>query len=141
MYPLLTIFFSIVIFHASKTSEKFWIAGIVLFLIVSVLSYWRNYYPYTNEFIIDKKNAYQYVGSQNLDFRQGRNFLTKFLQNHKEVRLAKETPEIGLVAVAIRDYMDIWNLHNYKWLQCYKPVDHIAHSYLIIDTRKPCLSH
>jgi hypothetical protein len=138
IFPLLTIFFGGIIPNIKTTGQKFLLAATTLFLSISVLSYWKNYYPYTNEFILDKKFAYHFVGSQNLDFLQGGYFLNQYLSTHKYVKLAPQKKQPGVYVIAIHNYMDTWNRHLYDWIKCYKPVGHVAHDYLIIDARKPC---
>jgi hypothetical protein len=138
LLPLLMICFGSILTRLRTKSQKYLLGAVSFYLVFSVLSYWKNYYPYTNEFVIDKKNAYRYVGSQNLDFLQGGLFLKKFLAANNNVALAPKAPQPGVYVISIHDYMDNWNRHNYEWIKCYQPIDHIAHSYLIIDARKPC---
>jgi hypothetical protein len=140
MFPLLAIFFGSIIPNIKTAGQKFILAGTTLFLFISVLSYWKNYYPYTNEFILDKKSAYRFVGSQNLDFLQGGYFLNQYLSIHKDVKLAPRKNQPGIYVIAIHDYMDTWNRHQYDWIKCYRPVGHVAHDYLIIDAQKPCIN-
>ena len=102
------------------------------FLLISILQYWRNYYPYTNEFIYDKKMAYQYVGSANLEFNQGKFFFEAFLLKHPEVHMAPMKPAPGIYLINLNDYMDVWNLHQYAWLSSFKPIGQVAYNGLLI---------
>lgn len=132
IYPLLYILCGS-LFH--------WLKGIYLrsavlvlscFLVVSVLRYWRNYYPYTNELIFDKTMAYDYVGSANLEFNQSDLFIAKYLREHPEVKMAGYQPGTGLFLIKLNDYMDVWNLHKYDWIRRFKPIGNVACNPLLI---------
>ncbi|MBN9380296.1 MAG: glycosyltransferase family 39 protein [Chitinophagaceae bacterium] len=133
IYPLLYVFCGIIIRYLSTAWEKWGLALLSVWYIVSVLSYFRNYIPYTNEFIPDKKMAYNIVGADNLNYGQGVYFLQDYLAAHPDVTMAAPTPRPGRQAIAINDFLDIWNEHRYDWLKPFKPVGHIAHYYLIFD--------
>jgi hypothetical protein len=132
IYPLLFVFMSSIVIDAKHYLMQLLILLLSVFLITSVLKYYRNYYPYTNELILDKKNAYKYVGASNLDFMHGQLFLKKYLQEHPEVRLATKQPSVGTFLISVEDYMDIWNRHQYDWIARFKPIGHVAHCGLLI---------
>ncbi len=133
IYPFLFIFSSVIIRYAHSVLAKATIATASLFLTISVLSYFRNYYPYTNELIADKKNAYKYVGAANLDFMHGQLFFNDYLQQHAEVKWVPAKPEAGTFLITVEDYMDIWNRHQFDWINQFKPVGHVAHCGLLIQ--------
>lgn len=133
IYPLLYVFCGIVVRYLSSTWEKWALVLLSVWYVISVLSYFRNYIPYTNEFIPDKKMAYQTIGAENLNMGQGAYFLRDYLTAHPDVTMATPTPHPGRQAVAISDFLDIWNKHRFDWLKPFKPVGHIAHYYLIFD--------
>ena len=133
IYPLLYIFCGILLRDPPGLRQK-WIIGVLsAAYVASVLFYWGNYIPYTNEFILDKKMAYEKVGAANLNFNQGQYFLNDYFAAHPEVSMATSTPRPGLQVVAIHDFLDIWNEHHFDWLKPFRPVGHIAHYYLIFD--------
>lgn len=133
IYPLLYVFCGILVKYLSSTWEKWALALLSIWYVVSVLSYFRNYIPYTNEFIPDKKMAYRIIGAENLNMGQGAYFLRDYLAAHPDVTMATPVPRPGRQAIAISDFLDIWNEHRYDWLKPFKPVGHIAHYYLIFD--------
>lgn len=135
IYPLLYIFCGSLLRYVYSPRGKWIIAGLSAVYVVSVLSYWRNYIPYTNEFIMDKKMAYKTVGASNLNFKQGKYFLKDYLAAHPEVTMATSTPRPGLQAVAVQDFLDVWNEHRFDWIRPFRPVGHIAHCYLIFDIK------
>ena len=104
-----------------------------LFLVFSVMKYFNNYYPYTNEFIGHKKNAWQYVGAANLNFGQARYFLDDYLQQHPDVKMAPEEPQVGKFVLKVDWYLDTWNTGKYGWLRKYKPVGELFYSYLVFE--------
>lgn len=113
--------------------------GIVLvlciFLVISILRYWGNYYPYTNELIGDKKMAYLKVGAANLEFQQGYYFAMNYMQAHQDVEWAPKTPKPGKFIISTQDYLDVWNRHEFEWIKKYKPIEHVAYNYLLIEVK------
>lgn len=134
IYPFLFIISSIIINHLQHKWAKLFVTISSVYLFVSVLFYWGNYYPYTNEFILNKKNAYKYVGAGNLEFLQGKYFAESYLKKHPEVQYILNTQTQGRFLINTADYLDIWNLHEYEWIKKYQPVGHVAFSWLLIDT-------
>ena len=133
IYPFLYILCgSLLIF-----SGGFWTKSIFvilnLFLVCSVLRYWGNYFPYINEFIPDKKMAYQFVGAANLEFGQANYFFKDYLLHHPEVRRPTAIPETGYFLINTNDYLDVWNRHQYDWLTHIKPYGQVAYSGLLIQ--------
>lgn len=132
IFPLIFIFISSLIGLIKGRMQKYFVIVTSVCLVVSVLVYWGNYYPYTNEFILNKKNAYRYVGAGNLEFLQGKYFAAKYLQQNPQVKFAPKKAENGLFLIDTENYLDVWNLHQYDWIKKYKPVDHVAYSWLLI---------
>jgi 4-amino-4-deoxy-L-arabinose transferase-like glycosyltransferase len=131
--PLLYLFASSLISLVHRVYQKAFVGILAIFLVFSVLRYWRNYYPYTNEFIMKKELAYTYVGASNLEFQQGRFIADRYLARHPEVRMAGEGSLIGKVLINTADYLDIWNRHQFDRLRKYKPVAHVGYNWLLID--------
>lgn len=135
VYPLLHIF-SGIIFKQGLTIRKQWIAGLLsLFLLVSVMRYYNNYFAYTNELIPDKKNAWKYVGASNLNFDQAYLLLDQYLARHPEVQRAPETPAKGKFVLVVDEYLDIWNTGKYAWLRQLQPVGEVERVFLLFDVK------
>jgi 4-amino-4-deoxy-L-arabinose transferase-like glycosyltransferase len=132
LYPIMFILSVSFVSSIKSSFQKYLLGILLLYQAGSVLAYAKNYYPYTNEFIIDKKKAYAVVGAANLEFGQGAYFANNYLKNNAGVSFPKETPQNGIFLVSTSDYMDIWNLKKYSWLQKYKPFDHVAYNWLLI---------
>jgi hypothetical protein len=132
IYPFLYIICGALFKWLDRLTLRILVAVGCVFLCVSVLAYCRNYYPYTNEFIYDKKMAYRYVGNANLEFNQGNFFFMAYLLKHPEVHMAPVKPAPGIFLINLNDYMDIWNLHQYAWLGNLPPIGQVAYNGLLI---------
>lgn len=136
IFPFIFILSSSIINNAKRFFEKFGILAVSIYLVVSVLMYWRNYYPYTNEFIPDKKNAYAYVGAANLEFLQGKYFFENYLSKHPEVKRPPDFPSTGIFLVTTEEYLNVWNRKKYAWLKKVKPFGQVAYNGLLIKVEK-----
>jgi len=133
IYPLLYIFCGILFRYLRTVREKGSLVFLSMFYLVSVLLYFRDYIPYTNELVWDKKMAWQKVGAANLDFGQGGLILKDYLRDHPGLVPASSEARPGRQYIDVSNFLDIWNLHRYDWLKPFRPVGHIAHYYLIFD--------
>ena len=133
IYPFLFIYAARLVQHLKSLPWRIVFVALCLFLTSSVLRYWKNYYPYTNEFILDKKFAYLKVGASNLEFRQGGWFARKYLDTHPDVAYAPLVPQAGRFLIRTDDYLDLWNTKEYEWISSIKPAGHVAYSYLLIN--------
>ncbi len=103
---------------------------------VSVALYFPHFLPYTNEFILDKKNAWKKIADTNLCYREGGNYLHAYLATHKNAVYEPAEPVSGLVVVEVNDYLGIQENSRdgrYDWLRGLEPVGHIHSQYLIFD--------
>jgi len=82
---------------------------------------------------MDKKMAFQYVGAANLEFRQGGFFLQQYLQEHPQAKIVPTKLKAGSVVMSVEDYLDIWNRHQYDWIQRFNPTGHVAYTYLVFQ--------
>ena len=133
IYPFIFIFSGAIIKYVANKRVAVFIAVLLLFLIASVGIYWGNYFPYTNEFITDKKMAYTKVGASNLEFLQGGYFALDYLSKHPETSWAPKDPQKGNFIISLENYMDIWNRHEFDWIEKITPYGHIAYNYLLIN--------
>ena len=114
-------------------SKKVVFVLLVVYSIITYYLFFPNLIAYSNEFIANKKNAYRIIGNANLDYGQSYFLLHKFMDKHQSVKFAGETPSTGQFVIAVGDYLDVNNTGRYKWLQNFKPVAHVAHSFLLFD--------
>ncbi|HEX2683369.1 MAG TPA: glycosyltransferase family 39 protein [Ferruginibacter sp.] len=135
IYPLLFIFCGIIIKYTRHITEIMLLIVLSLWLVISVGRYFNNYYPYTNEFVGPKKNAYKYVGASNLNFDQATYLVKDYLKRHPEVKPAPQDPQPGKFILVVDRYLDTWNTGKYQWLRKLKPVAEVHFSYLLFDVQ------
>ena len=101
--------------------------------IISVMSYFPHFLPYTNEFILNKKNAYKYLADSNIFYKEGKYWLDKYIEQHPGSVYEPQKPIGGNIIVNVNDYLDLWNTGTYQWIhQLHKePYDHINSQYLV----------
>jgi 4-amino-4-deoxy-L-arabinose transferase-like glycosyltransferase len=131
IYPFVFIIAGRIVLQVKRYWQYAFVIALSIYLLISVGSYWKNYIPYTNEFIGDKKLAYNKVGADNLQFGQANYFLQTYLFKHPYIKPAPVIKQRGIFYLSVSDYLDIWNRGHYKWLKHLKPVGHIAHAFLI----------
>ena len=141
IYPFMFILSGAIIKRLKTLYSKIIVTALGLFLVISVIRYWGNYFPYTNEFIRDKKTAWRYVGAGNLEFHQGGYFITDYFKKHPGTKWAPTEPAAGIFVIDTEDYLDIWNRHRYDWIRQYKPSGHVAFNYLLIEVKETDLPH
>lgn len=133
IYPFIFVFAAGVVPYLKTIFSKLFFAALCLFLVISVFRYWNNYYPYTNEFIPDKKMAYAKVGAGNLEINQGYYFAKQYMEKHPDVEFVPEQPKAGRFLINTAQYLDVWNRHKFDWIRSFKPIGHVAYSYLLIQ--------
>jgi hypothetical protein len=124
---------------------------LLVYLVVSVLSYFPHYIPYFNELVWDRKQGYKILADSNIDWGQGLGYaqgyvakhpgayleqglwrMKSYREKHMEEYLHPQFPDSGLIVVNVNSYVGIDHPHRYKWLrEGYKPIDQIAYSYLV----------
>lgn len=141
IYPFIFIFAAGFVPYLKTLLSKLFFAAVCFFLVISVFRYWNNYYPYTNEFILDKKMAYTKVGAGNLEFHQAYYFAKKYMQKHPDVEFAPLQPKPGRFLITTEDYLDVFNRHKFDWIAPFKPIDHVAYSYLLIQVDSAAINN
>jgi hypothetical protein len=135
IYPLLFIFSGNIIKSIFEKRKQAFLILLLGWQAISVLLYFPHFLPYTNEFIINKKNAYKKIGDSNLCYGEGKKFLSAYLEKHKDVSVAPDSPQAGKFVVEVNEYLDLTQVPSakYKWMQGLKPIDHIHSEYLVFD--------
>ncbi len=133
LYPFI---FLLAAAWASRLWDTRWrwvfMAGVV-FWVVSISRYWESFYPYTNELIVHKENAWRWVGHANLDIHQGYIAAEKYLAKHPGVRMLPDEPQKGVFLVSVNDYLDIWNTGRFAWIQQHPVSGEVAYTWLIVE--------
>lgn len=99
----------------------------------SLGSYWTRFYPYTNEMVWDKKNAWRWVGHANLDIHQGFLAAKEYLSAHPDIQMLPDRPAKGKFLVSVNDYLDIWNTGKFDWVRKFPVSGEVAFTWLIIE--------
>lgn len=108
-------------------------------LVISVVSYRNNFYPYTNELVGNKTFAFQKVGAANLEYNQGQLFFNDYLHVHPHVRMAPTAADTGTFLINVNDYLDVWSRHRYDWIARIPPVGQVAYNGLLIHVEPAML--
>ena len=116
------------------------LTALLVYLIVSVLSYFPHFIPYFNELVWDRKQAYRIAADSNLDWGQGRNAVARWLKRHPDAVLEPDRPMAGTIVVSVNALVGINPYERFRWLrENFKPADHVAHSHLVFRITSPDL--
>jgi len=107
--------------------------GLLLYLAVSVLSYYPYYLTYFNELVWNKTQTYKYLADSNLDWGQSKAELDKYFAEHQNAKDPQRTPEPGLFVVSANRLVGIVaNPERFRWLrENFEPVDTVANYYFV----------
>jgi hypothetical protein len=106
---------------------------LLIYLSISVFSYYPYHLSYFNEFVWDRKQAYKYLADSNIDWSQGKNELDQYLLAHPEAVYKPGKARSGHLIVRVNDLVGVTaEPEQYAWLRDnFEPVDMIAYSYLV----------
>ncbi|MFP4082749.1 MAG: ArnT family glycosyltransferase [Candidatus Aminicenantes bacterium] len=113
------------------------LAGLLLWFIISSLSFYPHYISYFNELIGDRKNMYKYLADSNVDWGQNGIYVHEYIQRHggeEKISVRPPQPTDGLVLVNVNHLVGIFPTikDKYAWLrEKHEPVDHIGYSWLV----------
>lgn len=135
MFPLLYVFTANLFIPWKRFSpvKKAISLLLIVFLIISVLSYHPYYLSYFNEIVWDRKDAYKYLADSNLDWGQGKNELKQYLEEHRGALYSPKNVKSGRIVVRVNDLVGVTeDPARYAWLRDnFEPVDTIAYAYLV----------
>lgn len=110
------------------------IVFLIIYLIISVLSYFPHYLSYFNELVRDRKNAYKILADSNIDWGQNGWYLQQYKKKYPNIQISPKYPVAGRIVVSVNDLVGVFNPGKYKWLiDNFEPIDHVAYSYLVYD--------
>jgi len=108
------------------------LAGLLVHLIISVLSYFPHFIPYFNELVWDRKQAYRIAADSNLDWGQGATAVARWVARHPDAVVEPDVPLAGTIVVSVNALVGINRYEQFRWLRDnFEPVDHVAYSHLI----------
>jgi hypothetical protein len=138
LLPLLFIFSGSLFANCLHQKQKniLPVAGTLLAVqLFSVFNYFPHFLPYTNEFILDKKEAYKIFGDANLYFQEGWIMANEYLKKHPDIQFEPLKPVHGKVMVSLESYLDYWHQERMQWLTDLhlEPSGHFHSQYLIFN--------
>ncbi len=110
------------------------IGALLVYLIVSVLSYFPHYIPYLNELVWDRRQGYKVLADSNIQCGQDNWYLEEFLKDNPDVILFPRSPRPGRIVVGVNRLVGIHDREEYRWLrENFEPDGRIAYSWLLYD--------
>ena len=137
VFPLLFVFTGSL--FSNWSGFAFWQKSLSLvlmvYLVVSVLSYYPYYITYFNELVWDKTQTYKILADSNLDWGQSRTDVERYFAGHPDAKQPSARPESGQFVVSVNRLVGITtNRQRFAWLrENFEPVGTLANSYLIYD--------
>lgn len=137
VFPLLHIFCGSLLkeWKAFNLKVKSIVIFLVIYLEISVLSYFPHYLSYFNEIVWDRKQAYKILSDSNIDWGQNNWYLEKYKEKHPDIVINPKSPVAGRIVVEVNHLTGIWwDTERFRWLrENFEPIDHIAYSWLVYD--------
>ena len=144
IYPLIFMAIGALICYWQKKWQKTNLVVFILFasMIASQLYYFPNLIPYTNEFLIDKKDAFRIIIDSNLDYGHYSRYANTFIKEHPEYKKAPLSPQTGKFILAIHDVFELRpaDTKAYEWLFKLEPKAHYKFCYLLFEVSDRDLS-
>ena len=135
VYPLLYVFAGNLFIGWGKFSagQKTASLALIVYIFVSVFSYYPYCISYFNEFVWNRKSAYKYLADSNIDWGQGRNELDQYLLQHPSTIYKPGKARSGDIVVRVNDLVGVTaDPDQYAWLRNnFEPIDTIAYAYLV----------
>jgi hypothetical protein len=103
-----------------------------IWLAVSFFSYFPRMIPYTNEFVLNRKQIWRYYADSNLSWGQGEWEVGRFLQHNPDVILNPDQPTQGRILVEANRLTGVMGgSEKYRWLRSREPIGQVAYSHLL----------
>lgn len=133
LYPFLYIVCGKLLYEAAtwRKLKPVLLVGLC-WLMGSVYYYHNAFLSYTNEFVLDKTNAFRLVGAANIDYGQAYDFAKAYITNNPGTSFAPNRYQPGTFLIPPGDYLDDFGYHTYNWIQQYPPVGTVKFCYLIV---------
>ena len=113
------------------------VGALVVYLVVSTLSWYPHFLSYFNELVWHRGRAYQILADSNLDWGQNDWYAHRYCKKHPGTHLNPTAPICGRVLISANRYLGISRPEEYSsWSRVrgrIQPVDHVACSYLVFE--------
>jgi Dolichyl-phosphate-mannose-protein mannosyltransferase len=108
------------------------IGGLLLYLVVSTLSYFPHFIPYFNELVWDRTKAYRIMVDSNLGWGQDQTYVRRYFRRHPDALEDPDGAQAGTIVISVNKYVGLSFGERFRWLrENFEPVGHIAHGHLI----------
>ena len=120
-------------FSSKSRVEKAVLAVLVLWLAVSVGSYYPNMIPYMNEWVHDPRLSYKVLADSNLDWGQDTAVVDEFMRTNPDVILDPPAPRAGRILVRANRLTGVgrWSPSLNYLAQHYKPVAQVGYAHFL----------
>lgn len=116
------------------------LAAVLIWVTVSVVSYYPHFLAYFNEFIGSRRNGYKVLVDSNLDWGQSERAMRRYLARHPDVYSDVHGPQPGRLLVAANLYTGYIQHERFRWLrENFEPVGHVAYAYLLFEVTPEAL--
>jgi hypothetical protein len=151
VFPLLFVLCGSLLKNIGGDNRRLGIAvsGLMVYLVISVASYFPHYISYFNEIVWDRKTAYKFLADSNIEWGQNQSFLQEYQRRHPDAfvverrkrmrRAGREDalpalPDSGTIVVDVNQLVGLRDAARFRWLRenC-EPIGHIAYSYLVFE--------
>ena len=125
-------------FHSMSRLRKTCLCLLVLWVAVSVASYYPNMIPYMNEWVLNRKLAYRILADSNLDWGQNGQLVNEFLKRNPDVIENPKTPVSGRILVNVNSLVGVYppTPDQMLWLRtCHQPVSQVGYADLLYVVR------
>ncbi len=132
--PMLFVFTGSLLSEAAGLGRRArWLVGALLvYLVVSVLSYYPHFIPYMNELVWDRSRAYTVLADSSLVLDQNHWYVRRYLRQHPAVVVEPDAPMTGTLLVRVERYVGLFFVEQFRWLrENFEPVGHVAHGHLL----------
>jgi 4-amino-4-deoxy-L-arabinose transferase-like glycosyltransferase len=120
-------------FSSMPRAKKALLCISVLWLAVSVASYYPHMIPYMNEWVRDRRLSYRILADSNLDWGQDAGVVEAFVRKNPDVILDPPGPVAGRILVGANRLtgVDRWNPSAVFLARQYRPVAHVGYAHFL----------
>ncbi len=136
--PLLYVLLAMVVNQLAESTTKYFVGVLVVFMLYSVVRYYPDLIPYTNELVANKTTVYKKMMDSSIDYGQSDSTATEFLKLNKDYSIPTSTPTKGKFILSMHQYIEQYkqgdtSLH---WLlKKHKPIELLKHVYWLYEVK------
>lgn len=120
-------------FAVGSRPKKVILGCLVIWLAVSVFSYYPQMIPYMNEWVWDRSSSYKILADSNLDWGQDARVVQEFLKANPDVVLDPDDPIPGRILVGADRLVGVAPKEKgpLRWASHYRPVAQIGYAHFL----------